>query len=117
MAQLRQDYQQFVARGAEVLVISPDRADAVAKFWNEQRLPFPGMADPDHTVADAYGQRVSLLKMGRLPSVLIIDRDGQIAYVHHGGSMQDIPANSDVLATLDKLDAEPATGPATGAAQ
>ena len=112
MAQLRQDYEQFVKRGSEILVISPEEADEVAKFWDAERLPFSGMADPDHAVADTYGQKVSLLRMGRLPALMVIDREGQIYYAHQGGSMKDIPENREVLAVLDKLNTEsvPAAG-------
>jgi peroxiredoxin Q/BCP len=116
MAQLRQDYEQFTQRGAEVLVISPEGADDVAKFWEAERLPFPGMADADHVVADAYGQKVSLLRMGRLPSLMVIDREGQIRYAHQGVGMHDIPSNREVLAVLDGLNAEAAPVPENGKA-
>ena len=107
MAQLRQDYGKFTQRGAEILVINPEDADQVAKFWNQERLPFPGLVDAEHKVADEYGQKVSLLRMGRLPSLMVIDRDGNIAYAHQGGMMNDIPENREVLAVLDKLNARP----------
>ena len=54
MAQLRQDYAQFTARDAEVLVVSPEDRDEVRTYWEREQLPFLGLADPDHQVADAY---------------------------------------------------------------
>ena len=106
MAQLRQDYAKFTARNAEILVINPESADEVAKFWAQEKLPFPGMSDADHAVADAYNQKVSLLRMGRLPALMVIDKSGDIRYAHQGGLMNDIPENREVIAVLDQLKAE-----------
>lgn len=106
MAQLRQDYGQFTDRGAEILTVNPESAAEVAKFWQQERLPFPGLVDADHAVADDYGQSVSLLRMGRLPALMVIDRDGEIRYAHQGGFMHEIPENAEVLAVLDRLNAE-----------
>jgi peroxiredoxin len=103
MAQLRQDYAQFTARNAEILVVSPEDRKAVQAFWQQERLPFPGLADPNHKVADLYDQEVNLLKLGRMPELVIIDRDGVIRYTHHAGSMSDIPTNAALLAVLDRL--------------
>ena len=42
MAQLRQDYEKFVARDAEILVIGPEDAKAFADYWAKEDLPFDG---------------------------------------------------------------------------
>jgi len=106
MAQLRQDYEQFVAAGAEVLVVNPDDAADVRLFAESQALPFPMLVDPGHEVANRYGQEVNLLKLGRMPALVVLDRNGVVRYEHRGGSMMDTPKNSDVLAVLDRLNAE-----------
>jgi peroxiredoxin len=49
-AQLRQDYDEFIARDAEVLVIGPDGPRAFIRTWQTEGFPFPGLADPQHTV-------------------------------------------------------------------
>jgi peroxiredoxin Q/BCP len=41
--------------GAVVLGISLDDVDSHQKFRDKFELPFPLLADTDHTVADAYG--------------------------------------------------------------
>ena len=112
MAQLRQDYAQFTTRDAEVLVISPEGRDEVRAYWGREQLPFPGLADPDHRVADAYGQQVSLLKLGRVPELVIIDRDGVIRYVHQASWMSDIPTNKTLFNVLDQLNRAVAQSPA-----
>jgi len=103
MAQLRQDYQQFVARDAEVLVVGPEDQKAFQNYWQKENLPFVGLADPSHTVANRYGQEVKLLKMGRMPALMVIDKAGEVRFQHYGGAMSEIPPNRQVLAILDGI--------------
>ena len=106
MAQLRHDYSEFVARDAEILVVGPDKPDELSRYWQERRLPFVGLPDPEHEVAELYGQEVNLLKLGRMPAQMVIDKSGQIRYAHYGHSMMDIPPNDDILSLLDQLNRE-----------
>lgn len=103
MAQLRQDYEAFVRRDAEIVVVGPDGERAFKRFWQQEQLPFVGLADPAHRVADQYGQQVKWLKLGRMPALVIIDKQGQAHYAHYGSSMSDIPPNAQVLAVLEDL--------------
>jgi peroxiredoxin Q/BCP len=103
MAQLRRDYQKFLMRDAEIVAIGPEGTDTFRKWWNEHDMPFPGLPDPEHTVAKLYGQQVKLLKLGRLPAQLVIDKEGLIRFVHHGNSMADIVENDTIITLLDKL--------------
>jgi peroxiredoxin len=103
MAQLRQDYHKFVERGAEVLVVGPDDEAAFKKYWRKEDLPFVGLADPSHQVADRYGQEVSLLRLGRMPAMMVIDRRGMVRYKHYGFLASDIPSTEEILAVLDEL--------------
>lgn len=105
MAQLRQDYEQFLARGAEILVVNPESAAEVRAFAKSLGVRFPMLVDPGHEIANAYGQEVNLLKLGRMPALVVLDRDGIVRYEHRGGSMMNTPKNSDVLAVLDRLNA------------
>jgi peroxiredoxin len=106
MAQLRQDYQEFVDRDAEVVVVGPDNEQAFKDFWRKEEIPYVGLADPAHIVARQYGQEVKLLKLGRMPSVMVIGKDGVVAYRHYGGAMSDIPPNLQILSILDGLNSE-----------
>ena len=103
MAQLRQDYQEFVARDAEIVVVGPDSESAFQDYWEKEDLPFVGLADPSHAVAKRYGQEVKLLKMGRMPALVVFDRAGWVRYKHYGGSMSDIAPSREILAALDEL--------------
>lgn len=103
MAQLRQDYDQFTARDAEIVTIGPENAAAFQKYWAENKMPFVGLPDPDHSVLKLYGQQVSLFKLGRMPAQMIIDKSGTLRYIHYGHSMQDIPENAELLELLDQI--------------
>lgn len=103
MAQLRRDYLEFVAREAEIVVVGPENQTTFARYWQKEALPYVGLPDPDHQVANLYGQQVKLLKFGRLPALLVIDKNGQIQHRHYGNSMRDIPPNDEILALLDHL--------------
>jgi peroxiredoxin Q/BCP len=105
MAQLRQDYDKFVERQTDVIAIGPEDDASFADFWHSHDMPFIGLADHKHVVADLYSQRVSFLT-GRMPSMYIIDKAGRIRYIHHGDAMSDIPANEEILSLLDKLNVE-----------
>jgi peroxiredoxin Q/BCP len=106
MAQLRQDYQKFVERDAEVVVIGPEDERAFDEYWRTEQLPFVGLPDPNASVLNLYGQEVNLFKLGRMPTQIVIDKKGMARFVHYGRSMSDIPSNADLLKLLDELNAE-----------
>ena len=106
MAQLRQDYAEFEARGAEIIVLGPEKPDAFARYWEQENLPFIGLPNPKSTVLKLYGQEVKLFKLGRMPAQLIVDRTGTVRYVHYGHSMSDIPPNEELLTLLDHLNSK-----------
>ncbi|MBN1813039.1 MAG: redoxin domain-containing protein [Anaerolineae bacterium] len=103
---MREDYDRFVERDAEILIIGPEGPRRFKQVWEAERYPFVGFADYRHTVADRYGQEVNLLKLGRMPALLVVDKRGVIRFAHFGDDMADIPKNEDVLALLDRLNQE-----------
>jgi peroxiredoxin Q/BCP len=62
MAQLRLDHDQFLQRGAQIIVIGAEGAAAFADYWEANRLPFLGLPDPKHSVLKLYGQQVKLFR-------------------------------------------------------
>src|SRR5512136_3089392 len=101
MAQLRQDYSQFAARGIEVVVVGPEDANAFAEYFARESLPFIGLPDPKSGVLKLYGQEVNLFKLGRMPAQVLIDKAGVARFVHYGHDMSDIPPNSELLKLAD----------------
>jgi peroxiredoxin len=106
MAQLRQDYQKFVDRHAEVIAVGPEGTKTFSAYWHKEKMPFVGIADPKHVIAKLYGQKVKLLKLGRMPAIMVIDKEGGIRYQHYGDSMSDIPSNEEIMSLLDNLNKE-----------
>jgi peroxiredoxin Q/BCP len=104
MAQLRQDYQTFLDREAEIIVIGPDDARAFRDYWAKENLNFIGLPDPKHHVLKLYGQQIKIFKLGRMPAQMIVDKSGLLRYVHYGHSMSDIPSNQKFFELVDSLD-------------
>ena len=102
---MRQDYSEFTRRGAEIIALGPDGPNAFRRYWEEEHLPFVGCADIKSAVASQYQQEVNWIKMGRMPALLIIDKQGQIRFRQYGESMSDIPENTEVLKILDEMNA------------
>ena len=103
MAQLRQDYDKFIAQDTEVIVLGPESAFSFSLYWKSHKLPFTGLPDPKHSVLKLYGQEVSLFKFGRMPAQVSIDKTGMVRFVHYGHSMSDIPSNEEVLEILQSM--------------
>ncbi|HBK71523.1 MAG TPA: thioredoxin-dependent thiol peroxidase [Flavobacteriaceae bacterium] len=51
---LRDNYQQFLKKGYDVLGVSADTAKKQENFRNKNELPFPLLADVDKEVINAY---------------------------------------------------------------
>jgi peroxiredoxin len=106
LTQLRWDAPAFESRRTVILAITPDRPEQVRSYWEREELPFPGFADTDHRVASLYRQTVDLFGQGRLPSVVIVDRQGLIRYRYDGSSAPDLPSNETLLGELDRINRE-----------
>lgn len=51
----RDNYQSLLAKGFQVIGVSNDTEKSHAKFAKKYDLPFPLLADTDHTILNAYG--------------------------------------------------------------
>ena len=77
---------EFDAAGASVFSVSRLDVDSKARFKAEHGLTFPLLADPDHTVAEAYGVWVEKMNYGKASvgiarTTFLIDPDGVVARV------------------------------------
>lgn len=106
MAQLREDYPEFVRRNTEIIAIGPEDAASFAEWWKQHDMPFVGIADPAHELGDLYGQEVNPVKLGRMPAQFIVDRQGQIRYQHLGNAMWDIHPDQEIQTYLDQINRE-----------
>ena len=76
----------YEAAGATVIGVSPDEVADIAKFADNQDLDFTLLADPDHSVAEAYGTWVEKSMYGKKymgvhRATFIIGPDGRAARV------------------------------------
>lgn len=100
---MRDEYDHFTIRGAEILAVGPDKEDVFKRYWAREELPFIGLPNPDHSVARLYRQEVNLFKLGRMPLNAIVDITGRIRFIHYGSSMADIPSNETFFNVIDEL--------------
>ncbi|BCW67544.1 peroxiredoxin [Arthrobacter sp. NicSoilB4] len=74
--------------GYDVVGISPDPVDKLARFAAEEGLDFPLLSDLDHTVAEAYaawGEKKNYGKtyQGLIRSTVVIDPEGKVAVAQY----------------------------------
>jgi len=105
LARLRDSYDEFTSRGAEILAIGPDKPKKFASYWHENNIPFVGLPDVSKKISKLYKQEVNLFKLGRMPMNSIVDLEGHIRFVHYGLSMSDIPDNETFIEVIDKINA------------
>lgn len=79
----RDSLSSLHAAGFEVVGISPDPPEKLAKFRAKEGLTFPLLADPDKSVLTAYGaygekQNYGRTVLGVIRSTFVIDPDGRI---------------------------------------
>jgi len=103
MAQLRRRHDEIVERGARVVVVGPEGPDAFRKYWRKEDMPFLGLPDPAHEVLRLFGQEFKILRLGRMPAQVVVDRDGTVRAAWYGSSMSDIPSVEELLEVLDGL--------------
>jgi peroxiredoxin Q/BCP len=82
----RDDYHAYVVGDVTILGVSPDDPKSHAKFKKKFGLPFPLLADVEHTVSEQYGVWGQKKFMGReymgvLRTTFLIGPDGLIKRV------------------------------------
>lgn len=65
---------------------------------------FPIYYDPEKKVADLLHQEVRLIKLGRMPGLLVVDKNGIIQYAYYSEGMSDIPPNEAVFEILEQIE-------------
>ena len=105
MARLREEYERFTRRGVAILAVGPNQDQVFQQYWKNEKIPFIGLPDPDHSVARTYRQEMNLFKLGRMPLNCVIDARGYVRFAHYGKSMSDIPSNEELLHVIDELNA------------
>jgi len=81
---IRDSWGEFGKAGVALFGVSPDTVESHVKFSEKYGLPFPLLADPDHSMADDYGVWVEKTNYGKTymgieRSAFVIDADGNLA--------------------------------------
>jgi len=79
----RDSLSSLQAAGYEVVGISPDKPEKLAKFRERDALTFPLVSDPDKSVLTSYGAFGEKTMYGKtvtgvIRSTFVIDEDGKI---------------------------------------
>ena len=82
----RDEMGEFESAETVVLGVSTDTVESHEKFVEKYELPFPLLADEDHTVAETYGVWVEKnlygkKSMGIARTTFLIDKTGKIAAI------------------------------------
>jgi peroxiredoxin Q/BCP len=104
----RDSLAQLNGAGIDVLGISPDKPEKLAKFRDRDELTFPLLSDPDRTVLAAYGAFGEKTMYGKkvtgvIRSTFLIDEKGKIAR-----AMYNVRATGHVAKLRRDLELEPA---------
>jgi peroxiredoxin len=83
--------------------ILADSENNAKKLEQKYARKYPIFYDPSKKVPKMLNQEVKLLKLGRMPGLLIIDKEGIIQYAYYGDSMSDIPENEILFEVLKKI--------------
>ena len=75
--------------GIDVVGISPDKPEKLAKFRESQQLTFPLLSDPSRSVLEAYGAYGKKLMYGKevtgvIRSTFVISADGRVERAMYG---------------------------------
>ena len=80
---LRDNYEDLLARGFAIIGVSPDNENSHAKFKSKYELPFSLISDPEARIISLYGawgekNNYGRKYMGVLRSTFVIDEEGKI---------------------------------------
>lgn len=84
----RDSLAELNGAGLDVVGISPDKPEKLAKFRDAEKLTFPLLSDPDRKVLTAYGaygekQMYGKTVTGVIRSTFVVDEKGRIAVAQY----------------------------------
>ena len=99
LCSVRDHWSEYQATGAEVVGISMDSVESHEGFAGKHRLPLRLLSDSDGKVSAAYGMK-SWLPGRSARGVVVIDKEGKIAYSKVQPLSLFRPADDDVLSAI-----------------
>lgn len=96
LCEVRDNIGTYKGLDAEILGISVDSVFTLAKFRQEQNLPFPLLSDFNKEVSEAYGALYKEFVLGMRGvskrAAFVVDKEGKIVYaevLEEAGNMPD----------------------------
>lgn len=100
---LGNEYEKFKELNAVIYAILPDNLENAQNFESEFAKEYPIYYDDKKKVNKMLKQEVKPLKLGRMPALLIIDKQAIIRYAYYSDSMSDIPENEELFKIIKNL--------------
>lgn len=100
MLQLQEDYEKFLNKNIRILAVCPENEDKVISFKEKNNISFDLLPDNTHEIAKRYSQQFRILKLGRMPAQIILNKDLNKVFEHYSDNMKDIIKNEEILAEL-----------------
>lgn len=104
LCSVRDHWSQYQATGAEVVGVSTDTVESHKGFAEKHSLPLRLLSDPDGKISAQYGMK-SWLPGRSARGVVVIDKEGKIAYSKVQPLSIFRPKDDDVLAAISRANA------------
>jgi len=102
-AHLRGDYEKFEELDTFLYTILVDTESNAKELEKKYARKYPVFYDEQEKVAKMLNQEKKLLKLGRMPGLLLVDKNGIIQYAYYGDNMHDIPENEEIIEVIKKI--------------
>ncbi len=99
LCSVRDHWSEYQATGAEIVGISADTVDSHREFAEKKKFPFKLLSDPHGDVIKKYGAK-SWIPGRAARAVVVIDKQGKIAYRKVEAISLLRPKDDDVLAAI-----------------
>lgn len=103
LCSVRDHWSEYQATGAEVVGISTDSVESHSGFAEKNQLPLRLLSDADRKVSEMYDMK-SWLPGRSARGVVVIDKEGKIAYHKVQAVSLFKPSDADVLAAIRAAD-------------
>jgi peroxiredoxin len=99
LCSVRDHWSEYQATGAEVVGVSTDTVDSHKDFAEKNELPLRLLSDTDRKVSEMYDMN-SWLPGRSARGVVVVDKEGKIAYSKAQPVSLFKPSDEDVLAAI-----------------
>ena len=99
MCSVRDHWSEYQATGAEVVGVSTNTVESHKKFAEKYHLPLRLLSDHDRKVSSMFGMK-SWIPGRSARGVVVIDKQGKLAYLKVQPTSLFRPADKDVIAAI-----------------